>query len=217
MPMPQDYVNYVRVSWVDTGGVEHIIQPATYTSRPSQSILQDSDYNYLYNNDGSLLTGTPATNTRFESLDQNQLSGAVSSDDYFFNQNYMTENVQHTGVRYGLDAQHAHNNGVFAIDEANGKISFSSDINGKIITLKYISDGLGTDSEMQIHKLAEEAMYNYISYAILSNRINIPEYVVQRFRKSKRASMRNAKLRLSNIKTGELAQVMRGKSKHIKH
>ena len=29
--------------------------------------------------------------------------------------------------------------------------------------------------------------------------------------------MRNAKLRLSNIKLGELAQVMRGKSKFIKH
>ena len=29
--------------------------------------------------------------------------------------------------------------------------------------------------------------------------------------------MRNAKLRLSNIKISELAQVMRGKSKQIKH
>jgi len=29
--------------------------------------------------------------------------------------------------------------------------------------------------------------------------------------------MRNAKLRLSNIKLSEITQVMRGKSKHLKH
>ena len=29
--------------------------------------------------------------------------------------------------------------------------------------------------------------------------------------------MRNAKLRLSNLKSGEITQIMRGKSKHIKH
>jgi len=217
MAMPQDYINYVRVSWVDTGGVEHIIYPATYTSRPSQSILQADDYSYIFNNDGSVLTGTPATNSRFDSLDVNQLSGNVSSDDYFYNQSYMTGHIQSLGARFGVDPQHAQSNGVFMIDEANGKISFSSDINGKIITLKYISDGLGTDNEMKIHKLAEEAMYNYISLAILSSRINIPEYIINRLRKSRRASMRNAKLRLSNLKSGEITQIMRGKSKHIKH
>jgi hypothetical protein len=217
MAMPQDYINYVRISWVDTGGVEHIIYPATYTSRPSQSILQADDYSYIFNNDGSVLTGTPATNSRFDSLDVNQLSGNVSSDDYFYNQSYMTGHIQSLGARFGVDPQHAQSNGVFMIDEANGKISFSSDINGKIITLKYISDGLGTDNEMKIHKLAEEAMYNYISLAILSSRINIPEYIINRLRKSRRASMRNAKLRLSNLKSGEITQIMRGKSKHIKH
>jgi hypothetical protein len=217
MPMPQDYINYVRISWVDTGGVEHIIYPAIYTSRPSQSILQASDYSYIYDADGSVLTGTPTTSSRFDSLDVNQLSGNISSDDYFYNQSYMTGHIQSLGARFGVDPQHAQSNGVFVIDEVNGKISFSSDINGKTITLKYISDGLGTDNEMKIHKLAEEAMYNYVSYAILSSRINVPEYIINRLRKSRRASMRNAKLRLSNLKFDEITQTMRGKSKHIKH
>ena len=46
---------------------------------------------------------------------------------------------------------------------------------------------------------------------------NIPEYQVNRFKKEKFAAVRTAKLRLSNLKLGELTQVMRGKAKHIKH
>jgi len=45
----------------------------------------------------------------------------------------------------------------------------------------------------------------------------MPEYVVQRFKKEARASKRQAKLRLSNIKLEEITQVLRGKSKQIKH
>ena len=45
----------------------------------------------------------------------------------------------------------------------------------------------------------------------------MPEYIVNRFKREKRATMRNAKIRLSNIKSIEMAQVMRGKSKQIKH
>ena len=88
---------------------------------------------------------------------------------------------------------------------------------GRIVTLKYISDGLATDGEMIVHKLAEEAMYKYIAHAILATRINVPEYIVARFKREAAVAKRNAKLRLSNIKLEEITQVMRGKSKQIKH
>jgi hypothetical protein len=42
-------------------------------------------------------------------------------------------------------------------------------------------------------------------------------YVVQRYKKERFAAVRNAKLRLSNIKLEELTQILRGKSKQIKH
>ena len=70
---------------------------------------------------------------------------------------------------------------------------------------------------MQVHKFAEDAMYKCIAYAILSSRTNVQEYVVQRFKKEKFAAVRTAKLRLSNIKLEELTQILRGKSKQIKH
>jgi len=217
MPLPQDYVHYVRISYVDTAGVENIIYPARFTSRPSESILQDDDYNYLFDSNGNLLTGTPVVNTRFEEFDITKLTGNDIGSDANYSQNDELDRIHIQGGRFGLDPEITQNNGVFVIDELNGKISFSSDLADEIITLKYISDGLGTDDEMQIHKFAEDAMYKYITYALASSSINFPEYIINRFRKERRAAMRNAKLRLSSLKIGELTQVMRNKSKIIKH
>jgi len=121
------------------------------------------------------------------------------------------------GKRYGLDPQHAQTNGSYYIDCMAGIINFSSNISGKTVIIEYISDTLGTDEEMKVHKFAEEAMYKCIAYAILSTRANIQEYIVQRFKKERFASTRTAKLRLSNLKLEELTQILRGKSKQIKH
>ena len=70
---------------------------------------------------------------------------------------------------------------------------------------------------MQVHKFAEEAMYKWISYGILSTRANTQEYIVRRYKKERFAETRKAKLRLSNIKLEEITQILRGKSKQIKH
>ena len=70
---------------------------------------------------------------------------------------------------------------------------------------------------MKVHKLAEEAMYRYIAHAVLAGKANIPEYIVNRFKREKFAAIRQAKLRLSNIKLEEITQILRGKSKWIKH
>jgi hypothetical protein len=216
MPMPQDYVHYVRLSFVDDAGIENIIYPARYTSRPSESILQDDDYAYLFDSDGSLLTGTPVTNNRFKDFDISKLTGSPTNADVSYDADNALDRLLVFGGRYGLDPETTQNNGVFVIDELNGKFSFSSDMAERIVTLKYVSDGLGTDDEMQVHKFAEDAMYKYITHAIASAQVNFPEYIVNRFRKERRAAMRNAKLRLSSLKLGELTQVMRGKSKRIK-
>ena len=121
------------------------------------------------------------------------------------------------GSRYGLDPQHAQANGSFYIDQNTGKIHFSSNISGKTVILDYISDSLGTDGEMQVHKFAEEAMYKCMSHAILSGKANVPEYQVNRLKRERFAAIRTAKLRLSSIKLEELTQILRGKSKQIKH
>ena len=121
------------------------------------------------------------------------------------------------GNRYGLDPQHAQVNGSYYIDKETGKIHFSSNVSGKTVIIDYISDSLGSENEMQVHKFAEEAMYKCIAYAVLSTRANTQEYIVRRYKKERFAEIRKAKLRLSNIKLEEITQILRGKSKQIKH
>ena len=121
------------------------------------------------------------------------------------------------GQRYGTDPVNAQVNGSFFIDNNKGNIHFSSNISGKTVTLKYLSDSMGTLDEMVVHKYAEEAMYKCIAYAVVSSLINMPEYIVRRIKKERFATVRTAKLRLSNLKLEDLTQSMRGKSKQIKH
>ena len=116
-----------------------------------------------------------------------------------------------------MDPQHAQVNGSFFIDPRLGRIHFSSNISGKTVILDYISDSLGTDAEMQVHKFAEEAMYKSILCAIMSAKANVGRGQLLYYKRDRFAAVRQAKLRLSNIKLEELTQILRGKSKHIKH
>ena len=352
MPLPQDYVNYVKLSWVDSSGIKHIIYPTSKTSNPTP-ILQDTDGGYKITTVGTLVVGTDtitldssyanitvgmnayapsiplgttvlatstvsgittvtisgvAADTATEdvvfypsngSIQQqpsaseiltglswvgfdNKITAAsvgdaskitigmlISHEDFVVgttvidvngveitastnslntltsgNANFvMYEDISDTwsryksatpsennnddyeddtywpagGERYGLDPQHAQVNGSFFMDCANGKIHFSSNLSGKTIILDYISDGHGTTEEMVVHKFAEEAMYKWIAYGCLSARVDVPEYVINRFKKERFAETRKAKLRLSNIKLEEITQILRGKSKQIKH
>ena len=361
MKLPQDYVNYTNIFWVDSAGVKHPIYPTKHTQNPVEAPLQDSDgefkleaegttvansdvltltnrvenilvgmvvtgvnipdnttikdifYHETYtaitltnnataaatdilqfsNPDGSLLTPKNAIhiiNESSASLDwtigENTVTAITASDisslevgmlvyheDFpvgtkianitsttilldqdatatmssnggqvvFVDPNKDTktwskykssnpsENEQYNydyddevlnanlGGRYGLDPAHAQVNGSFYIDDVRGLIHFSSNLSGQCIVLDYISDSLGTEEEMQVHKFAEEAMYKCIAFAVASGRVNIPEYTIQRLKKEKFASVRTAKLRLSNLKIEQLTQVLRGKSKWIKH
>ena len=365
MKLPQDYVNYTKISWVDSAGIKHLLYPTSKTSNPtnplqdsdgefilqavgtmtefSQTITLDAEYkniivgmgvsspniptgNVVYsssnsggittievssatglvggpfaatytgdetltftNSDGSLplsdnafyilenitytagedkLTQSPNTdvsNIKVGMLVSNKglpagttvtdVNGAVitisnamsvnfneaANKEFTFisseledsdtwsnyksqtpNENNQDDYVDDTywpkdGSRFGLAPQHAQANGSFYIDCMSGKIHFSSNISGKTVVLDYISDSLGTDGEMQVHKFAEEAMYKWISHAVLASRANTPEYLVARYKRERFAAIRTAKLRLSNIKLEEITQILRGKSKQIKH
>ncbi|MBB67016.1 MAG: hypothetical protein CMP19_05745 [Rickettsiales bacterium] len=210
MILPHDYVNYVKVSYIDTSGLEYILYPARKTSNP-QSILQDGNYDYIFDTS----TNEFLTASDSETWTKYKANNTFSDDDS--NRDIDELESLHQGGRFGISPEHAQANGTFYIDNTRGKIYFSSNLTDKTITLKYISDSLGTDGEMQVHKLAEEALYKHIACAIMSTRSNVPEYIVRRLKKEKYAEMRKAKLRLSNIKLEELTQVMRDKSKQIKH
>ena len=358
MTLPQDYVNYTKISWVDSAGIKHLMYPTTRTSNPtsplqnsdgllklqavgtltnnSNTVTLDDEYKDILvgmrvsgpsipsgaivastsnsggittitmedsfgvvldatytgdetiqfvNSDGSLIlkqessfilenvewvnldnkitqspntdvsnvkvgmlvsheyfpvgTTVTAVNGAVISTSNDSLSHSLGTNEVTFIEtfknsttwsNYKSASPSENnnddyeddtywavdGNRYGLNPQQAQANGSFYIDCVSGKIHFSSNISGKTVILDYISDSLGTDEEMQVHKFAEEAMYKWIIHAILSGS-SYGQALVPRLTKEKFAAVRKAKLRLSNIKLEELTQILRGKSKQIKH
>jgi hypothetical protein len=215
----------VDVSHLDTVYVLIVSSGGTFNSSATFSPTSDPDQNV--NTEG--INAVDDVTINFEATGNKLLYHPNSTTWDNYKSNKPSENTQHdydyddhifeanVGRRYGIEPSHAQDNGSFYIDNLRGMIHFSSNVSGKTVILDYISDSLGTDGEMQVHKFAEEAMYKSIIYAILSTRANVPEYVVRRYKKERFAAIRAAKLRLSNIKLEEITQIFRGKSKQIKH
>jgi len=175
------------------------------TSNPSESSNTTGNTEITF-------ISTPANSTTWNSYSSDTSNSTGDANAYNHDTDIYDLNI---GQRYGLETSIAQGNGTYYIDNLKGLIHFSSNVSGKTVVLKYISDGLGTDEEMVVHKFAEEAMYKSIAYAICSTTVT-GQALVPRFKQEKFTATRQAKLRLSNIKLDELAQIMRGKSKWIK-
>ena len=219
IPIPQDYVNYVNLYWIDNSGVKHVIMPGDMlTTKPTDVFLDDNKSVPIQDSFDNNVETTSITNDRWKNNffknanNQDLLNDTILGWEYYYG--YPEFGY---GQLFGLDPQFANANGYFNIDERYNKFSFSANLVDRIVVLEYISDGLATNEDTKIPKMAEEAIYAHVSHAILASRINQNEYVIQRLKRERSAKLRNAKIRLSNIKLNEIVQVMRGKSKWIKH
>ena len=225
VPLPQDYVNYIRLSWIDSVGVKHIIYPGeSLTANPISSPEQDTTGDFVQDSYGKNVERTSGTETNWKNNDTSQITGLFTQDMvnqgynlWGYGQGYGWGVGGFYGRRYGENPSLTQYNGWFTINDRTNSFNFSSNLSQSKIVAEYISDGLAYDMDTRVPKMAEEAMYAYILHAIISTRINQPEYIVARLKKEKSAKLRNAKIRLSNIKIQEIAQVMRNKSKWIKH
>ena len=215
--IPQDYVNYVKASWVDNLGVLHTIYPTNDLNQsPYYTFTQDNDGNPVQDNFDSNTEVSSQIEAAWDKTNPRYISGGFrndATDANVLNRNYTDGAL---GQRYGLEPQTSQKNGWFKIDERTGQFSFTSNLANKLILLQYVSDGNAYDLDARIPKLAEEALYAHIIHSILSVSSGFQEYVVRRFKQERSAKLRNAKIRLSNLKLDQIVQVMRGKSKWIK-
>jgi hypothetical protein len=217
MILPQDYVNYTKVSWTDQYGIERPIYRTDITSNPA-AYIQDSQFEYTFDSNGNVPQANESeTLKRWDKSAYSANTPLPVNGSWTWNNNPDLIGMYAYGRRYGIQPEMAQANGTFYIDKLNGVIRFSSDLREKIVTLRYISDGLAVDSDMTVHKFAIDAIYKYIIYAILSVRANTPEYMIARYKKELSAAKRNAKIRLSNIKSALISQIMKNQSKWIKH
>lgn len=217
LPLPQDYVNYVRISRVDAAGVLHTILPLNGLSgNPTEMPLQDSKGIPTQDAFSENQEGTSIVEDRWKKATTNEITGNYDAYEptgvYDF-----TWWKQVYGQRYGLNPEISNENGWFSINQRLGTLSFSSNFKGLCVLVNYISDGLGDDMNPVIPKLAEDAIYANMLYNICRNRRDVDGGTKQFYKRDAYAKTRNAKIRLSNLKLDELTQVFRGQSKWIKH
>ena len=222
MSLPSDYVNYVSFSYTDSFGNMRPILPSQ-TTKPNKGVAQDNNYHYLYDQDGDIVFAETS-----ETIDkyQEQLSLLTVSElsSYYigyYNSIYGPENIGGMwGQRYGLIPELANMNGTYVLDLTAGQVYFSSGFKANdLITLRYISDGLGANGDFSnvfVPKMAEDAVMTSMLYNLTKLRQSTIQMSAV-FKKEAFAKMRNAKIRLSNMKLPEISQIFRGKAKWIKH
>lgn len=211
--LPSDYVNYVDISCLDADGNLRPLQNSKRL-KPTKSASQDQDYNYIYDQEGNIIyEQTSKTLKQFGESDIATKKQNYESDEYDVRD-------EAYGAKYGSEPERANANGTYVLDLEAGKIYFDSMFGeGDIIVLSYISDGLGDNGDFAnvlVPKLAEDAIYANILYNLSKLRPSASG-AAGLYKKEAYAKLRNAKIRLSNMKIKEIAQVLRGKSKWIKH
>ncbi len=218
-PLPQDYVNYTRVSCIGPNGEKHTLLPVKGANDPT-AILQDSDYSFLYDSeDDTQKAAKSELATRYQ--DRTNSANSQEAQNYYSN-NYNGDNFSYFNKRYGSNPESMNSAKTFFVDTARGIIFFDGsfgNLEDNIIVLDYISDGLsdsGDLTKVYIPKLAEDALYAFILYNLCKVR-PASASLVPLYKKEASAKLRNAKIRLTNYRSEELAQVMRNKAKWIKH
>tara|TARA_R100001015_G_C4630168_1_gene191578 strand:- start:2276 stop:3259 length:984 start_codon:yes stop_codon:yes gene_type:complete len=233
MALPHDYVGYVKVTWKDDYGIEHTLFPAILTSNP-KPYNQDNNYFLEFDNHNDT-THASDSNTWFDYHGNTPNSTIPPGGRY---EDYDVINNE-AGQIYGANPQHMNVNGSFYIDYHKGRIHFSSNCTGKTITLKYISDGVAylndgvenkgitptdpwqseihVEKDFIVHKFAQEALIKHVLYACMQSKSPVDHNMLALLKKERFAETRKAKIRLSEIKLEEITQILRGKSKWIKH
>jgi hypothetical protein len=218
--LPPDYVNWVRISLYKDG----LLQPMTENiqAMASTTYLKDNSGGYIYDQDGNILS------PEFSKLELDRIAGTKKSIYLDRNSNFYGRegwNIDgswyfdyRVGARFGLNAETANSNPTFRIDKKSGVIDFSSGVQGDLVVLEYISDGMEKGQEMNIsvNKMFEDYMYAEIEYRILKSKIGVQEYIVRRSQKSRKALWNNAKIRMGGLHPSRLLMSLRSQQNWIK-
>jgi len=193
--MPPDFVNYVRISWLDTCSGQLHPMALNWKLPLATAYLQDHLADLLYDQDGNILEGTSATQNVNDRIDYVRRDISDCDCD---GQNWSIN----TGKNY---------NGMFSIDKRLGVIHFTSNVADKIIVLEYISDGLeySDSNQVMVHKFAEQALYFYTYWMLINFDKDVPQYEKRDSKKNFDVEYMKAKLKLSGFKIAETAQMLK--------
>ena len=192
-PMPQDYVNYARVSVVvqDHGTNSLRLQPLDVNHKINKAIgyLQDDDWEIIFDEDGLIIT-SDASNGYAKPYKKYGMA---------------------TGYQPNQNGANLSAYGEFTPDDRKGTFLFSSDLSDKEVVIEYVSDGLQAgllEEEITIHKYLQNTVENWIYFSCIERKRNVPQNEKDRAMKRYRTTLHQSKLALADIDLLRIARVM---------
>ena len=198
-PLPQDYVDYIRVSLL-SGDNTLVPLDINRNLNTADTYLQDHKYEILFDNDGDVLEadGNNIVNKPYKSY-------KIGSATY--------------GGNFQTDTSEFSKHGEFTINERKGKIYFSSGLFDKSIVLEYLSDGVEWEridaSEITYHKFLNEALNDLMYYRCIERRTNVPMNEKIRAKNQHKTSAHKAKIKLANFDLQAIKKAMRKSMKWV--
>lgn len=219
--VPQNLVSILGVSFIDSSGFRHPVPEQRYASN-AVAPLRDNNNELIYDDDGELTYGNESPG--IQAFQNSGSSSDVAQEFYnyyagsFENDELYDRYYSYYGRRFGSEPEATQLNGNYVYDQELGVLFFDSALSESAIAVDYITDGLDVDkNKIKVHKFAEEAIYSYVLWKMVGNMRNMPLYEKQLAEKMYVADKRRAKLRLSGINPKALFNVLKNKSKWIKH
>ena len=195
--LPQDYVNYVRISVVvqdtDSGSLRLMPLDINRNISIATGYLQDNDYDIIFDSDGQILTADSSNGY------------AKPYKKYSFSEGYQPT----------LDTSKLSKYGEFTIDERRGTILFSSDLSDKEIVIEYISDGIQADlseEEITLHKYLRDTVENWIYFCCIERKRNIPANEKNRALLRYKTTLHQAKMARADFNLLQISRVLRSRS-----
>lgn len=201
--LPPDYVNWVRVSYVNPITGDLMFLSVNDDLPAGTAYLQDHDAAILFDDEGFILEGTTYHSSLKDTITERNF---VSSFD-----------VNSEETNYNLDTT-KNINGAFKPIPREGRMHFSSDNASRVIMLEYVSDGLEflNESDIKVSKLAETAILHYINFNMMFSDSGIPMYEKKQAEKIYRAEYTNAKIRMMDVRIGDTMLVLNAKRQYLR-
>ncbi|WP_395073875.1 hypothetical protein [Flavobacterium sp.] len=195
--LPQDYVNYARVSVV-------VLDEVTGTLRLHALDVNEkinTAIGYLQDNNGDLL---------FDNL--GQILTADSSNGY----NLLFKSYSFSGgYQPMLNTSKLSKFGEFVIDERRGCILFGSELMDKEIVIEYVSDGLQADlkeEEITVHQYLRDCIQDWIYFACIERKRNVPANEKQRALNRYKTTLHQCKIARANFDLLQIARAISAQS-----
>lgn len=199
-PLPQDYVDYVRVSVVTANNTLEPLDINT-TLNTAVTYLQDNEYKLIFDADGQVI----------EADGENLVNKPYKS---------FPVSMRGNGGKFQEDTSKLSKFGEFTIDQREGVMYFGTSLAGKDIVVEYVSDGMEwerlKETEISFHKHLLEALNDLIYFKCIERRMNVPSNEKYRAKNQFKASRHQAKIKAANFDYNAISRVWRKGMKWVK-